>query len=93
MRTLRPKLGGGGSTVGGLYIRVRIAQCSLEDSTLWGLYTLNSRRALHLRDSALGSGGVNGPSPAKLFRRIRFFFGGFEQQPTCGISGRNRGDS
>ena len=62
MRTLHPKLGEA-STAGGLYIRIRIVQCSLEDSTLRGLYTINSRRALHLGDSALGSGGVNVPSP------------------------------
>ena len=33
MRTLHPKLGEP-STVGGLYIRIRIVQCSLGDSTL-----------------------------------------------------------
>ena len=60
MRTLRPKLGEP-STEGGLYIRIRIAQCSLEDFTLGGLFTLNSGSPLQQEDSTLGYGPFNVP--------------------------------
>ena len=60
MRTLHPKLGEG-SRVRGFYITIRIAQCSLEDSTLGGLYTLNSGRPLQQEDSTLKYGSFNVP--------------------------------
>ena len=60
MRTLHPKLEEA-STAGGLYIRIRIVQCSQEDSTLGGLYTLNSGRPLQQEDSTLGYGSFNVP--------------------------------
>ena len=60
MRTLRPKLGEP-STEEGLDIRIRIDTCSLEDSTLGGLYTPISGRPLQQEGSTLGYGPFNVP--------------------------------